>query len=75
MLSTTFARSREVARTITDYTLWFLTKHLNGNTNFGSQSVFAPLAACLPSSGSKTTFTHTNAPGRGSLFYRVGVEE
>ena len=40
-----------------------------------AQPVFAPLATRLPSSGTNTSFTHTNAPGLGPWSYRVGVEE
>ena len=47
---------------------------LEWSANLSAQPVFAPLATGLPSSGTNTTFTHTNAPGLGPWFYRVGVE-
>jgi hypothetical protein len=46
---------------------------LERSTNLAAPFMFTPVAMNIPGQAGMTTFTNTNTPGAGTLFYRVGV--
>jgi len=50
------------------------TYSLERATRLGARPAFLPLASGIPGQPGITTFTDTNAPGSGPVFYRLGTE-
>ena len=47
---------------------------LERSTNLGSHPPFQPLATAIPGRAGTTTYTDTNPPSAGPIFYRVGAQ-
>jgi len=47
---------------------------LECSTNLAASSAFTRVATNLPGQPDLSTYTHANAAGAGTLFYRVGVD-